>query len=190
MTDAQPAELPEASSPVATEKREGWPRWKIVLIALAAMLLVAGAVLTLTGVEPEPERTPAGAAPTGAASSFIEGGTVDPPEGSQSESSAAPTWGLGFLRMGFSFFVGLSVGYLLRAFLRICLVVLGAVFLLLTWFAYLEFVTVNWEVMEQTFQGLVDNIGEDFDQLRSMLTGQLPQAGLATLGLVTGFKKR
>ena len=44
--------------------------------------------------------------------------------------------------------------------------------------------------MEQAFQGFVDNIGADFDHLRSVLTGHLPQAGLGTLGLVAGFKKR
>ena len=181
-----PAKPPDAEAREAKSAREPLPRWKKILIALATVLVVLGAVLTFAGSTPETAPSP-GAAP-GAAAALVDGGSHDP--NAPSSESGTSAWGSGFLRMGFSFFVGLTLGFLLRAFLRVTLMVLGSVFLLLTWFTYLDFVTVNWEAIELVFQHLGDRIGMDFGHLRSILTGHLPQAGLGTLGLLAGFKKR
>ena len=193
MTDSstETAATTAGSSPAG--EREPFPKWKLVLcIAAGAMVLIGGLLSLIDGGEgTAPMQARSGGPTSGAASSFIgqspEGpsGTMDPGE-SGSESS----WSPGLLRMGFSFFVGFAMGLLMRMFLRVTFLVAGGVFLVLAGLSYVEFITVNWETMETAFSGFVDRIGEDFDHIRTVLTGSLPQAGLGGLGLVAGFKKR
>ena len=82
------------------------------------------------------------------------------------------------------------MGYALRAFFRIFLVVIGLVFLVLTGFSYIELITVHWEVMEQMFHSFTERIRTDFDDFTTILTGRLPQAGLGAAGLFVGFRKK
>ena len=107
--------------------------------------------------------------------------------GSSGETGEA--WAPGFLRMGLSFFVAFAIGAVFRMFFRLAIMFVGVLALTIIGLSQVDLVTVHWGNIEQLWGGFVDRIGEDFGQLRTTLTGSLPQAGLGTLGLVAGFKK-
>jgi uncharacterized membrane protein (Fun14 family) len=126
------------------------------------------------------------------------GGTPDPgggPSGGGASSAegagdaADGAWSLGFLKMGFSFFVGFSLGYAFRKFLQIALFFAGAFFALMFLLSYQGFVVVQWDVIDLAFSSMVSDLGDQLTRARSFVTGSLPQAGLASLGLVAGYKR-
>ena len=154
---------------------------------MAGGLFAVGLVLHFAGGGGD-AAAPISTQPPDTAAALVEGGTG--PAGEPSTESSASSWSPGLMRMGFSFFVGFSIGYLMRAFLRLALIGIGLWFLVNAGFAHLGFLTVNWDVMEEVFAGFAARIGDDFDQFRTVVTGRLPQAGLGTVGLIAGFKKR
>jgi len=186
MTDASTDSLEQASPvrPTPTAAREDYPRWKMLCIGFGAVLFLAGLSLRLFG-DPVEQSATALAAPT-ESSSFVDAGAgAEEPVG-----EAAMPWSSGLMTLGFSFFVGFAMGTLLRIFLRLSVIFAGLVFLALMGLQHVELITVNWVAMDEAFQGLSSRIADDFGELRTIVTGRLPQAGLAVLGLVTGFKRR
>lgn len=184
---AAPTDAPHAKPKIDTKAqlaRAPMPRWKKVLLVVASVLFLVGLMLRFVG-DAESATQPTGA--PGIGSALIDGGTGTE---SSTEGTGAAAWSPGLMALGFSFFVGFAVGTLLRVFVKLALVVAGLVFLSLTGLSYLELVTVNWDAMDQIFQNFAARIGSDFDSLRTVVTGRLPQAGLGALGLVAGLKKR
>jgi len=193
MSDPMKFDEPVPAAAAPSKPRVSLPRWKAVLILAAAMLVLLGAVFSLVGSDAAaPAPAPGTQLPSGAAGLVGSqgGGPGTSPRTVPAEPGGSAAWSGGMLRMGFSFFVAFAVGYLMRVFVRISLIIVGAIVLVLTWFSYIGFITVNWQEMEVAFNSFVDRIGTDFDEFRTMLTGSLPQAGLGALGLVAGFKKR
>ena len=90
--------------------------------------------------------------------------------------------------MGFSFFVAFAVGYAARKFLKVLLLVCGFVFALLFLGQYSEVLVVNWTKMDAWWNGFQANAGQQFQSMKAFITGSLPAAGLAALGLFAGFK--
>ena len=164
------------------------PLWKKVLFAVASLFVVIG--LVLLAVEPSgvggdlsTSQSPGGM-PEGATGfdATIGGQTSDQAPG---ESELGPV----FLKLGFSFFVGFAVGYAFRAFLKLTLIFVGVLLIALFLLSYAQWVTVNWDTMARTFEMFVDAVQADAQAFQSFVTGSLPQAGLASLGLVAGFKR-
>ena len=168
------------SSPAASLRR--MPRWKILAIAAAAALLVLGITLGLTA-EPTPP-TAGGPTTPGTAASFVE---TEP--GATGAGAQQPSWSAGFTRMGLSFFVAFAIGLALRTFLRVTLIFVGVLALLMIGLEYIAFITINWETIDESWNGFASRIGDDFEHLATAVTGRLPQAGLGGLGLVAGLKK-
>ncbi len=156
----------------------GLPRWKLVLIAFAALLLLVGVALYFAGGG-EPQRTPV--QPGTAGASFIELGG--------GEATQGQSWAPGLMRMGFSFFVAFAIGSVFRSFFKISLLCVGIYALLTLGLQHLGYVTVHWDQLEGMWAGFTDRVSEDFGRLRTAITGSLPQAGLASVGLFAGFKK-
>lgn len=90
---------------------------------------------------------------------------------------------------GLSFIVGFSVGFALRTFLKMSLFVAGVVFLAIFGLSYAGFVEVRWDAMEESFNRLVASVEGEVTEFQSFITGTLPSAGLAGLGLFSGFRK-
>ncbi len=178
--------------------REPLPRWKKVWLGVAGAMVVVGLLLgLLTGGDEPTAQTAAQpqAAPTqqvpGVATALVEPGPgQQAPQQPATAEGAGSKLSPGLTIMGFSFFVGFAMGYALRAFFRIAMVVVGLVFLVLVGFSYVELVTVNWDVMEQMFNNFAERMSTDFDDFATILTGRLPQAGLGAAGLFVGFRKK
>lgn len=118
-----------------------------------------------------------------------EPGGGESPSGSEG-SSALGDWSPFFLKGGFSFFVAFCVGYALRSFFKISILALGAIFMVLFALSYIDFITVEWSALEGVYDKAFARIKEEAQGFKTFITGSLPSAGLAGLGLFAGFKRR
>jgi len=183
-----------------------WKPWKIVSIAVALLLVVAGGLITVAsgGTEETPVASaPAGRTPTGG-SALVPGAGIlpgggpsstpdgEPPAEAAPEEAAADENPLSpaMLRGGLSFFVGLAVAFALRSFFKIGLFFLGLWLITLLLLAQAGWVEIHWDLMDDSFARMTSRIGEQFESMRTFITGSLPSAGMAGLGLVTGLRRR
>ncbi len=189
--------------------RIGLPWWKKVCLAGASLLLVSG--LALHPFEesrgapregdpgPRVQRNPS--IPTsvlvdpGDPSTPVpnESGRIPPnlphPEWALESENGAPSWSPALIKGGLSFLVGFCLGFVFRVFLKLTALVIGlnlAIYFGLSQIGVLE---IHWEILNGYFDRLVTGFGDDFSELRKVLTGSLPSVGLATLGLFVGYRK-
>jgi uncharacterized membrane protein (Fun14 family) len=185
-----PDDRPRSAQDPARDVRSFWarlPGWTKVACGVAGAMLVASLVLYAveSGSPPEPG---AGGQGAGGGSNLLPQGIE--PGGQPSAAEGEPGWSLGLFKMGFSFFVGLSIGFALRTFVKVVLFACGLSFLLLFWLTSIELVIVDWPAMDRMFENLGTTLSRQFESLKTLVTGSLPATGLATLGLVAGFRKR
>jgi uncharacterized membrane protein (Fun14 family) len=185
--------------------------WKKALLGLGALLLAGGAVIQGYGLVAGGRE----AAPKEVASGPKEGGGGDvgkighgllpgegptlPGEGPEPEEprdeAGAPEpaleeWSPAMVKGGLSLFVGFCVGYALRTFAKLAMLVIGLIFLgifLLSWGGVVQ---VDWGKLGEGFDSVVAVLQSQFASLKTFLQGSIPSAGLAGLGLVSGFKKK
>lgn len=94
-----------------------------------------------------------------------------------------------FMKMGFSFFVGFAIGLAFRTLLRLALIFIGLQLAVLFGLEQIDWIAIDVEAMKRSFDAMTGNLKSQFESFQTFLTGRLPQAGLASLGLYTGFKK-
>lgn len=118
----------------------------------------------------------------------------EPGETPESQPRAGPGaagWSPFFFKGGFSFFVAFCVGYAMRVWLKVAALVLGTVFLGVFLLSYTGVIIgVDWARLEGWWDVLAAHVEAEAVDFKSFLTGSLPQAGMATLGLVAGFRRR
>ncbi len=190
-------------------------RWKVVLLGFAAVFLVVGGSLqAFAGQDDSAQRadppiasadgTSSGPAPNAFTSGTGGGDTPipglpkwdpDPEEGSEDEDEVgaepgAAGWSPFFLKGGFSFFVAFCVGYAMRTWLKVAALILGTFFLGVFLLSYTGAVDVDWITLEGWWNAFAERVKDEAVDFKTFLTGSLPQAGLAGLGLLTGFKRR
>ena len=204
--DSSGEELGGAAEP-SRVGRPPLPRWKKVLLTAAAFLFVVGLgfkgyALLGGGGEParhenvDRERKGSAGGSTlvpGAESSFLPQGegaagersVTGAPEGVQGVDDWSPL----FLKGGLGFLVGFSVGYALRFFARMSAVVIGMIFLAILGLSYAGAIEVHWDLLQKWFDTAVTAAKAQTASLQAFVQGSLPTAGLATAGLLTGFKK-
>ena len=174
------------------------PRWSKILLAVAAVMMLVGAGLELSGGDGDAgsrgsagvETVDGGAPPN----TLVAGGgesdpgtaTVGEPAEGEAQGSLSPF----FLKGGFGFFLGFAMGYALRAFFKLALLVCGVFALGLTALAYTGLVEIDWTTMGGYFDAFVERVRAEAGDFRTFLTGSLPSAGMAALGLVAGFRRR
>jgi len=93
-----------------------------------------------------------------------------------------------FLRLGFSFIVGLAVGYALKIAFKVALVVGGLLLILLFGLQYHGIVDVNWAGMESNYDGLVDWLAAYAGGLKDFMADNLSSAASFTAGLLLGLR--
>lgn len=185
MTDAPLTDL----EPSTTRRRglRGLPRWKLVLVFVAAACLIAGIAL----IPFESKRSLDGESP-GIGALQTQGGaggaTLMPNEDggpTPGEREMSPA----FLKLGFSFFAAFAVGLAIRSFMRLALIFVGLQILALVGLTQLDWVTVHWEAISSAFDRFVANVEREAGSFQTLVTGSLPQAGLAGLGLFAGLRR-
>ncbi len=123
------------------------------------------------------------------------GDTPGPDAAPSAATDTAPVdpdspWTPALLRGGLSFLVGFSLAYAVRTFIKIAVFFLGAWAASLFLLASLGWVEVHWTLIDAAFANWSSTIGAQFENAKTFITGSLPSAGMAGLGLVTGFRRK
>ncbi|MEE2940002.1 MAG: hypothetical protein VX460_06430 [Planctomycetota bacterium] len=154
----------------------------------------AAGASSLTAADPtSTSATSAGGAaePAGFTAGGSAGGTIIIGDGSTPTApEAAPLWAPVLAKGGLSFFVAFCVGYALRTFLKGTMLVIGVVALAIFGLQKAGILgEIDWAVARGHWDDLTAGIGRQFESLRTFVTGSLPSAGSAGLGLVAGFRR-
>jgi uncharacterized membrane protein (Fun14 family) len=151
------------------------------------------AIGILPGAEPRvPTKT---TNPGGEASGGAPGGDGgDASSTSSGDSDEAPPfldeWSPTLVKGGLGFFVAFWIGYSIRVFAKIVGLFAGLFSLGVLGLQQLGWVTVEWDVAHDQFAALPGFIAEQFSGFKTFLQGSLPSAGMASLGLFAGLKKK
>ena len=185
------------------------PRWKKILLGLAAVALVFGGVMEgmarFSGKEEQHNVTTKG---TGGSTLTPEANAVEPngfgpglrlpglgpdePAGAspaESEGGSSPLAPL-LLWGGLSFFVGFCCGSAVRAFVKIGAIIVGVVCLVLFGLSYAGVLTVDWAGIEGWFNQVTVGLKDQFASFKDFAAGSLPSAGMGTFGFFTGLRKK
>ena len=189
-----------------------WKPWKIGAVAVAALVLVAGGAMALFGGgDPVPTEvsestlsgSTGGAGETPGAKGFSgSGGVIGSPGSPGSpdspatpatevppEASATDLLSPALVRGGISFFAAFALAFALRSFLKLFVIFAGVWVASLFFLASMGWIEVHWTIIDDQFVGWTNTLGAQFQSMSSFVTGSLPSAGLAGLGLVAGLKK-
>jgi uncharacterized membrane protein (Fun14 family) len=182
-------------------------RAKIIALGIALLMMGLGVVLALTT-----DRAEESAPPTRVASdeSRPDIGLLGPgfaptrsPSGGQgpvAERIDAPdavgdSLGMGDLspfmvKGGFGLFMGFAIGFAIRAFLRLAIVIIGFYLLVLTMLAHVGWVEIHWNLLEHQFGHFLSSVGGQFESFKTFLTGAIPASGLTVAGFAIGLRRR
>jgi len=87
-------------------------------------------------------------------------------------------------------FIGFAIGYALRAFLRLGVVITGFYLLVLSMMAYVGWIEIHWNLMENQFTQFLSSLGSQFTSFRTFLTGAIPASGLTAVGFTVGLRRK
>jgi uncharacterized membrane protein (Fun14 family) len=202
-------------TPIADEPRPAfeWTRWKIVTFSIAGVLVLGGALLAFAGggAAGDPDLSSVATGPGGMGTTPGDGnallpGTLPGPEPGPGETpepapgeTAVPapadgesgiSYSPAMLRGGISFFAAFALAFAFRSFLKLALILVGIWFGVMFYLSWLGWIEVRWDVMDAAFQSMASGLGDQFQSVQSFVTGSLPSAGMAGLGLYTGFRRK
>ena len=190
---------PKSTSPKAANQRPsaGWwrdmPRWKKVLVGTALLATVAGGVMMLfdTGGA---GGTGGGAGGGGAGALGAGGGNLLPGQPRSGLPSAATAGeeasSRGIFRLGFSFIAGFCLGTFVRSTLKLAAIAVGFWLFLTFVLSYYGLVHVDWQAIDGLWSRFAGNVEQEWGNFQRFITGSLPAAGLAGLGIFAGLKRR
>ena len=184
------------------------PRWKIVLVSLALLMGVAGMVLhpqspsdvqetrtvgnlSASGADPLSDPPAFQSDPVPAfdpAFDVMEGPAEEPlpPDWERRLEDWSPL----LTKLGFSFVVGFSIGYVLLIFLRTTAFLAGLVLLALFGLQYLGVLYLNWQNIETSYQSVLSWVLPRAENFRDFITHNLSSSGMAAMGILTGLTRR
>ena len=200
----------ETASPeeVQTEMPRRLARWKIVLVSLALLMGVAGMALHPQASSGTKEtRTVGNLSASGAdtlpdppAFQSAPAPALDPAFDRMEETTEAPLppdwerrledWSPLLTKLGFSFVVGFSIGYVLLIFLRTTAFLAGVVMLALFGLQYLGVLYLNWQNIETSYQSVLSWVLPRAENFRDFITHNLSSSGMAAMGILTGLTRR
>lgn len=165
------------------------PTWAIAALAIAVVVMVLGmgSALFPAGGAAGGAAGGGGALPAGA-QGFAEGGsdggaTADAPVETQWGVWGAPTF-----RLGFSFVIAYLAAYAVRVVLKTAMLGAGMAILLLVGLQAAGIIDIHWAVLETKGGTAADWLKEQTESMHAFLTGYLPSAGAASVGVVAGLR--
>ncbi|MEM7018599.1 MAG: FUN14 domain-containing protein [Pseudomonadota bacterium] len=170
------------------------PFWKKALLGVALILSLVGISLYVVDfVSPqESVQSTQGSSNTMRTQSFgphnLDSNYESPPPAQQT-SIQLNDWSSFFMKLGFSFFIGFSIGYALLAFTKLFFLGVGFIALILFGFQYAGLVEVNWAGMEGYYNAFITWLHPHVGSFRDLIITNLSSSGMAAAGLYTGFKR-
>ena len=179
-------EHPGEAAP-ASETTTTTPGWRLgrltkVLLAASVALMLTGLVVGALGdgAAPDAERRVATAKPLQPGASAKQ--VTD-------EQEPISKWAGPLFRLGFSFVVGFCVAYALRAVFKLAVIFIGLIVLALFGLQYAGAVTIDWGAIGGHYDSVADWLAAQAGSFQRFVTGYLPSAGTAAVGLVAGFRR-
>ena len=170
--------------------------WKKALLALSLVLMASSGglwgVSHFARVDEKPAAAPAtrpGTPVPGVHGLVATPKTAETPEPAEETPEPAADWYPAVFRLGFSFFVGFCIAYALRAFFKVSLAAIGVILLALFGLQYAGVVQVDWSAMGRHYDGVVGWLAGQFSGFKNFVTGYLPSAASAGVGLFAGFRR-
>ena len=151
--------------PDSSELAHAAPAWPVRRAALA---LASGLVAPIVMAQPGP------AGPSG-----------HTPAGAEAESLFSEFF---FLKLGFSFMVGLAMGYALKIAFKIALLVIGLILLAVFGLQYAGIVDVNWTGLEAHYDSWADWLGAAAGVFFGFVGDNLSSAASFLAGLAVGLR--
>lgn len=186
-----------SESAKSVSSRRGLAPWQVVAVVVSVVIALAGGGLMVyqasTGDDGPSATQPApstGHAPSGFAP--IE----PPPEGEtvaeeRSETDRVIDSASGAVfRLGFGFFAGFAIGYAMRTFVKITLVIIGVALLGLFGLQYAGLVEVDWERISGGFESFGSWATAQTKGFANFITGYLPSATAGLAGAFVGFRRK
>ena len=99
-------------------------------------------------------------------------------------------WSPLLTRLGFSFVVGFSIGYVLLILLRTTAFLAGLVLLALFGLQYLGVLYLDWQNIETSYQSVLSWVLPRAENFRDFITHNLSSSGMAAMGILTGLTRR
>lgn len=172
--------------------------WQIVAVVVSVVVAAAGGGLMLyqaaaagpSPVAQQPSNLPGANTPAGFAP------TDTPPDDNTARSERTDTDRLidstsgAVFRLGFGFFAGFAIGYAMRAFVKITLVIIGVALLGVFGLQYAGLVAVDWEAISGGFETFGSWASAQTKDFANFITGYLPSAGAGLAGAAIGFRRR
>lgn len=166
----------------------GRPVWQTPSVWVAAALMLAGlglwVVQSLAGGDEAP--APSDAA---GATAFMESGRSSETEAT-AESDALTPMSPAVFRLGAGYLGGFFLGWSLRKFIKLSLLVAGGLVVMLVVFHGLGWFEVNWPAVEEHLQLSLAWVQGQAGSFKTFVTGYLPSAGAGSAGLYVGFRKK
>jgi uncharacterized membrane protein (Fun14 family) len=184
-------------------------RGKVLVLGVALLMMIFGVVITLTADRPPPPATESTAS-SPRESRQLEGDLLsrgfvptrpstsgqaparDPIPAPESKGRPLEVNDLSpfMVKGGFGLFIGFAIGFAMRAFLRLAIVIIGFYLLVLTMMAYAGWIDIHWNLMEGQFNNLLSATGGQFESFKTFLTGAIPASGLTLVGFAVGLRRK
>ena len=168
------------------------------LSAMQISFLVAGVVIALVGAllsiggAKGLEASEAEGPSSSLVNSFTDSRALSPSADGRSAPLNGPSesvWGPALLQGGFGAFLGFSLGYASRFFLRFVLVGVGAFFAGVMLMEYLGWVTVEWERIGLAFDRFLEMGEAQLASVQGFFASRLPAVGVTIAGFWVGWRK-
>ena len=200
---------PPHAEPTLTHEIRRLPRWKIGLLAGSLAVGVVGVTthfvaaanhktVTTTHTVVTAAPTPGGGVAPPGSSGFMGGGGTDPAAAPMAQTTTTTTPAPDTLmdqagpflgKFGFSFFVGLVLGFLTRTFVKIAAGV--GILIVAAGFALHYFhVDVDTAAVQQQAASVTSWVQSQLGSLKDLVFAHLPSAGAAGAGFLFGLKRR
>ena len=180
------------------------PRWKIALVSLALLMGVAGMVLHPQSPSDVQETRTVGNLSASGADPLSDPPALRSDSVPAFEMMEEPTeetlppnwerrledWSPLLTRLGFSFVVGFSIGYVLLILLRTTAFLAGLVLLALFGLQYLGVLYLDWQNIETSYQSVLSWVLPRAENFRDFITHNLSSSGMAAMGILTGLTRR
>ena len=173
-------------------------RWQVAVAVVSIIVAAVGGGLMVyqavsadeTPAATEPTTLPGTNAPSGFAPTENE---PDAPATSDAQSDTdrlIDSASGAVFRLGFGFFAGFAIGYAVRAFVKVSLIVIGVGLLALFGLQYAGLITVDWERVSGGFETFGSWATAQTKDFANFITGYLPSAGAGLAGAFVGFRRR
>ncbi|MCC5785580.1 MAG: FUN14 domain-containing protein [Phycisphaerales bacterium] len=190
---------PAASAESATASAAAMPMWKIITLVVSGIVAASGLGLMVYSGVTAPER-PAATAPEGpgeldpGASGFLPGQPrpTDPgadPDPVDEEDRWLDDYSPAIFRLGFAFFVGFALGYALKTFMKIVVIIAGVLLFTLLGLEHMEWISVNWDEVRGGYDSAAGWAQAQFASFGDFVKGAVPSTASAIGGLAVALKK-